>query len=88
MDVGKEDMDGAWDGIKRIMLQDAAEAHGVIKYEEGDLVEWWWKSGNGLKKRKGVWEDDVNEGERNILHNVYREKKTDTRNVVKKIMEQ
>lgn len=39
MDVGKEDMDGAGDRIKRIMLQDAAEAHEVIKYEEGDLVE-------------------------------------------------
>lgn len=52
MDVGKEDMDGAWDRIKRIMLQDAAEAHGIIKYEEGDLVEWWSKSGNGFKKKE------------------------------------
>lgn len=47
VDVGKEHMDTGWERIKRIVLQDAADAHGVIKYEEENLVEWWRKSGNG-----------------------------------------
>lgn len=51
----------------------------------------WWNDDGKVamdKKRKGIWEKDVNEGERNTLHNVYREKNIDTKNVVKKIMEQ